>query len=53
VNFAPDEIPLGDNSPENCIYSVPAQETANHRAKFGRPPVSDVGAVTKPTNKTR
>jgi len=29
------------------MYSVPAQETAKHHAKFGWPPVSDVTAVTK------
>jgi len=38
--------------PRKCIYSVPAQETAKHPAKFGWPPVSDVGAVTKPRRKT-
>jgi len=27
-------------APEN-VYSVPARETAKHRAKFGWPPVSD------------
>ena len=36
-----------------CIYSVPAQETAKHRSKFGWPPMSDVAAVTKPIRKTR
>jgi len=30
-----------------CIYSVPVQETAKHRAKFGWPPSSAVAAVTK------
>jgi len=30
------------------MYSVAAQETAKHRAKFAWPPVSDVGAVSKP-----
>jgi len=29
------------------VYSAPSQETAKHHAKFGWPPVSDVGAVTK------
>ena len=29
------------------VYIVPAQETAKHPAKFGWPPLSDVGAVTK------
>jgi len=32
--------------------SVPAQETAKHRAKFGWPPVSDVTAVTKARRET-
>jgi len=32
-------------SPRKCIYSVQAQETAKHRAKFSWPPLSDVGAV--------
>ena len=30
-----------------CIYSVPAQETAKHRAKFAWPLLSDIAAVTK------
>ena len=30
------------------MYSVPAQKTTKHRAKFSWPPVSDVAAVTKP-----
>jgi len=34
------------------IYSVPAQETAKHRAKFGWPPLSDVAAVTKARSET-
>jgi len=38
--------------PPRCIYSVAAQETAKHRAKFGWPPVNDVAAVTKPRCKT-
>jgi len=29
MNFAPGKIPLWGNSPRKCIYSVPAQETAN------------------------
>jgi len=33
--------------PPKCIYSVPAQETAKHHAKFGWPLLSDVGAVTQ------
>jgi len=39
--------------PRKCIDSVPAQETAKHRAKFGWPPVNDVAAVTKPRRETR
>jgi len=52
VNFAPGKIPLRARTPEN-IYSVPAQETAKHRAKFGWLPLSDVAAVTKPRCETR
>ena len=48
VNFAPGKIPSGGKSPGRCIYSVPAQETAKHRAKFSWLPLSDVEAVTKP-----
>jgi len=35
------------------VYSVPAQETAKHRAKFGWLPLSDAAAVTKPRRETR
>jgi len=37
VNFAPDKIllPVWGKSPKKCIYSVPEQEMAKHRAKFG------------------
>jgi len=35
---------------QNCIYDVPGQETAKHRAKFGWPPLSDVAAVAKTRN---
>jgi len=34
------------------MYSVPAHETARHLAKFCWPPLSDVGAVTKPRRET-
>ena len=34
--------------PQMCIYSVPAQETAEDRVKFCWPPLSDIGAVAKP-----
>jgi len=53
LNFAPGKILLGGNSPRKCIYSVPAQETAKHRAKCRwPPPLSDVGAVMKPRPET-
>ena len=52
VNTAPGKIPSGGKSPRKCIYNVPAQETAKHRAKFGWPPVSDVAAVTKASRET-
>jgi len=48
VNFAPGRIPLGGKSPQKCIYSIPAQQTAKHRAKFSGLPLSDVAAVKKP-----
>jgi len=38
--------------PPKCIYSAPAHEMAKHRAKFGWPPLSDIGAVTKPRRET-
>ena len=53
VNFAPGKIPLWGKSPRKFIYSIPAQETAKHGANFGWPPLSDVGAVTKPGRETR
>jgi len=37
----------GARTNKKCIYSVPAQETAKHCAKFGWLPLSDVAAVTK------
>ena len=36
-----------------CIHSLPAQQTAKHRAKFGWPPVSDVAAVMKARREIR
>jgi len=42
----------GGKRPRKCIYSIPAQETAKHRALLGWPPVSDVAAVTKPRRET-
>jgi len=48
VNFVLGKIPLRGNK-----YSVPAQKTAKHRAKFGWLPLSDVAEVTKPRRETR
>jgi len=53
VNFAPGKIPLRGNSRQKCINSLPAQETAKHRAKFGWLPLSDAASVTKPRRKSR
>ena len=54
MNFACGKIPSGGKISRNCVYSVPGQETAIHRAKFrcGWPPVSDVAAVTKARRET-
>jgi len=41
------------NSRRKCIYSLPAQATTKHCAKFGWLPLSDVAAVTKPRCKSR
>jgi len=46
-NFARGKIPSGGKISQKCIYNVPGQETAIHRAKFGWHPVSDVAVVTK------
>jgi len=53
VNFAQGKIHSGGKRPPKYIYSVAAQETIKHRAKFGWPPVSDVAAVAKPRRDTR
>jgi len=53
VNFAAGKIPLWGKSPQKYIYSIPVQETAEHRATFGWPPLSDIGTVTKPRRETR
>jgi len=53
VNVAPGKIPLRGKNPRKCIHSVPAQETAKHRANFGWLPLSDVAAVTKRKRETR
>jgi len=48
LNFAPGKIPLWGNSCRKCVYALPAQVMAEHRAKFGWLPLSDVAAVSKP-----
>jgi len=53
VNFAPGKIPLRGNSRRKCINSLPAHETAKHRAKFGWLPLRDVAAVMKPRRESR
>jgi len=53
VNFATDKIPSGSNIPLKCIYSVPAQEAAKHRAKSRCPPVSNIAAIIKARRETR
>jgi len=50
VKSAAFEIPLGGKSPQKFTYSVPAQETAKHRAKFGWLPLSDVANAAKTLN---
>jgi len=52
VNFTCGKFLSGVKSPQKCIYSVAAQETAKHRSKFGWPPVNDVAAVKKPRRET-
>jgi len=52
VNFARGKNSVTDKSPQKCMYSVPAEETAKDRAKFGWPPVSNVAAVMKPRRET-
>jgi len=52
MKFATGKIPSEAKASEK-VYSVAAQETAKHRAKFGWSPVSDVAAVTKPRRETR
>jgi len=43
---------LRGQHPPKCIYSVPAQETAKHSAKFGWPLVSNVGAAMTPKSES-
>jgi len=43
---------MGQEPPKMYI-TVPAQETAKHRAKFGCLPLSDIAAVTLPRRETR
>jgi len=51
-HLAHSKILSGSKSPQKCVYSIPAQETAKYRAKFGWPLVSDVTALTKPRRET-
>jgi len=53
ANVAPGKILLQGKNPRKCMYSVPAQEAAKHRAKFGWLSLSDVTAVMKPRRETR
>jgi len=50
VNFAPGRIPLGGKSAEKGIYSVSAQKTAKHRAKFQFAGVPQTGKPISGTN---
>jgi len=52
VNFAPGKV-TGKQPLKVYIYSLPAQVTDIHRAKFSWLPLSDVAAVTKPRCETR
>jgi len=42
-----------EQEPQKCLCSVPAQETAKYRAKFGWLPFGDVAALTLPRRETR
>jgi len=53
VNVAPDKISFRGKNCRKCIYGVPVQETAKHRAKFGWISLSYVAVVTKPKRETR
>jgi len=53
MNVAPGKIPSRGKNPWKCIYSVPGQVTAKHRAKFGWLPLSDVATVTNPRREPR
>ena len=46
-NFAPGKIPLRGNSRRKCTYSLPAQVTAKHRAKFSWLPLSSDEVKTR------
>jgi len=48
----PAKFRYGATAAKKCVYSVAAQETAKHRAKFGWLPLSDVAAVPKPRCET-
>ena len=53
IEFCSWQNSVRGQEPRKYAYTVPAKETAKHCAKFGWPPLSDVGAVTKPRRKTR
>ena len=53
VNIAAGKNSVRGEQPPKCTYGVTAQEMAKDCAKFCWPPVSDVGAVTKPTREIR
>jgi len=51
--FAPGKMPLLGNSRRKCTYSLPAQVTAKHHAKFDWLLLTDVAAVTMPKYESR
>jgi len=42
----------GQEPPKMNIYSIPAQKPAKYHARFGWPPLSDIGAVTNSRRET-
>jgi len=53
TEFCTRQNSISRQEPQKCIYYVPVQETAKHRAKSGWPPVSNIAAVRKPRRETR
>ena len=45
-------LEIGRQANDRLRINVPAQETAKRRAKFGWPPMSDIGAPTKARGET-